>query len=190
MDSVISNTSPLQYLHQLAHLELLRSLCGHVIVPPAVVGELRAGIRAGFDVPDPTLLDWIKVREPAAGPALRLVVDLGAGESAVLALALEIPGAIAILDDALARASGERIGIRVVGTLGILPQAKKKSLVPAVRPLLERVETLRFRLSERTKVTILRRAGELFSFTTACATSFVTTAISGASGPLCLGLPE
>ena len=43
MSEFICNTSPLQYLHQLGLLDILRKLTGNVTVPPAVVGELQAG---------------------------------------------------------------------------------------------------------------------------------------------------
>lgn len=161
MASVISNTSPLQYLHQLDLLELLHSLSGQVLVPQAVVVELQVGRDSGIDVPDPTRIEWIQVKDPTAGAALRLVVDMGPGESAVLALALETHDAIAVLDDALARATAEHLGLPVVGTLGILVQAKKRGLVPAVRPLLDRLEALRFRVSATTRESILKRAGEV-----------------------------
>ena len=39
-DVVVSDTSPLQYLHQSRTLDLLPQLFGRVIVPPAVIGEL------------------------------------------------------------------------------------------------------------------------------------------------------
>lgn len=161
MANVVSNTSPLQYLHQLGLLELLHSMSGQVFVPQAVVAELRVGRDSGIDVPDPTRIEWIQVKDPAAGPALRLVVDMGAGESAVLALALETHDAIVVLDDALARATAEHLGLPVIGTLGILVQAKMKGLVPAVRPLLDRLEALRFRVSAKTRESILKRAGEV-----------------------------
>lgn len=40
-DAVIVNTSPLLYLRQIHHLELLRELYATVLVPTAVVHELR-----------------------------------------------------------------------------------------------------------------------------------------------------
>jgi predicted nucleic acid-binding protein len=45
---VVSNTSPLQYLHQVGLLDLLEKLYGEVLVPPAVQEELRAGERRGI----------------------------------------------------------------------------------------------------------------------------------------------
>ncbi len=42
-DLAISNTSPLFYLHRLKRLDLLQKLYQKVIVPEAVVDELKAG---------------------------------------------------------------------------------------------------------------------------------------------------
>jgi len=49
---IVSNTSPIFYLHRAGYLELLRQLYGEIIVPHAVIEELREGRRQGEDVPD------------------------------------------------------------------------------------------------------------------------------------------
>jgi uncharacterized protein len=51
-DLVISNTSPLFYLHRLRHLNLLQKLYQRIIVPEPVVDELNAGRDLGEDVPN------------------------------------------------------------------------------------------------------------------------------------------
>jgi predicted nucleic acid-binding protein len=43
LPEVICNTSPLQYLHQLGQLNVIKALAGHLTVPPAVVAELAEG---------------------------------------------------------------------------------------------------------------------------------------------------
>ena len=50
-ERVISNTSPLFYLHRLRRLDLLQRLYQQVLVPEAVVDELNAGRDQGEDVP-------------------------------------------------------------------------------------------------------------------------------------------
>ena len=77
--TVISNTSPLFYLHAVGRLDLLRELFGQIITPPAVVAELAAGADRGHDVPDISKLSWIDVRPPSETAALE--DDLGAGET-------------------------------------------------------------------------------------------------------------
>ena len=99
MPEVICNTSPLQYLHQIGQLNILPALAGYIIVPPAVLIELDAGIAIGLDLPQPENLKWVKIQAPISATAVPLITDLGPGESQVLMLALEIPRSVALLDD-------------------------------------------------------------------------------------------
>ena len=160
MPDVVCNTSPLQYLFQIGRLDLLPALLGRLIVPQAVVDELAVGRAAGVPLPIPEALPWVDVRKPTSSPVLPLVTDLGPGERQVLALALEMPGSVVILDDALARRVATTLGIRLRGTLGILLDAKRRSLVDRVAPLLDELQACRFRLSGETRVAILDAADE------------------------------
>jgi predicted nucleic acid-binding protein len=84
----ICDTSPLQSLHQIEHLDVLPSRATRVLVPPAVLDELQEGRRLGLDLPDVNTLDWVEVLRLAGASALPLVMDLGPGESEALALAV------------------------------------------------------------------------------------------------------
>ncbi|MCC6123574.1 MAG: DUF3368 domain-containing protein [Pirellulales bacterium] len=161
MPEIICNTSPLQYLHQIGMLDLLPSLAKQITVPSAVVEELAAGKRHGIELPDVTAMDWIIIRRPASAAALPLISELGPGETEVLMLALESPGSIVILDDGLARWVAETLGIRLIGTLGILRDAKNARLVGAVKPLLDQLQARGFRLASLTRSAILKQVGEL-----------------------------
>jgi len=160
LPEVFSDTSPLQYLHQIGLLHVLPALVERVVVPPAVDEELAVGRRAGIDLPDPRALEWITIRSPASALAIPLVTDLGPGETEVLTLAAESPESIILLDDALARRAADMLGLRVRGTLGVLLDAKRAGLLPAVGPLLDRLQELRFRVSPRTRNAVLALAGE------------------------------
>ncbi len=160
MPEIICNTSPFQYLHQLGRLELLPRLFSNVIVPTAVSAELAEGRRLGVDVPQPEMLPWAELREPHSEVVLSLITDLGAGETATLALALESGDAVVILDDALARRHAHRLGLRFTGTLGLLIDAKRVGLIMAVSPVLDELQRLRFWLSASTREAVLRLAGE------------------------------
>jgi len=161
LSEIICNTSPIQYLHQIGAMSLLSSLVGHLTVPQAVVGELAEGRRMGIDLPDVTTEDWITVRRPTSEPALPLVSELGPGETEVLMLALEAPEAIVILDDGLARWVAEKIGVRLTGTLGVLRDAKKAGLIPAVKPFLDQLQERGFHLAAKTRIAVLRQTGEI-----------------------------
>jgi predicted nucleic acid-binding protein len=91
---------------------------------------------------------------------LPLATDLGPGETQVLMLALEVPEAVAVLDDALARQVAEALNLKLTGTLGLLIDAKRAGLVSAVGPLLDQLQALRFHLAMHTRIAVLKLAGE------------------------------
>lgn len=159
-DLVISNTSPLFYLHRLRHLDLLRKLYRRITVPEAVVNELKVGRDQGEDAPDVAAHDWIEVRSVRIPGLIRLITDLGPGEAEVLALALEEVGSLVILDDRLAREIAKLQNIRITGTAGVLLKAKQEGHITAVAPLLDKLTQLGFRLGDAVKASILRIAQE------------------------------
>ena len=64
------------------------------------------------------------------------------------------------MDDAVARRVAEVLGLRLTGTFGLLLNAKKRRLISAVRPVIDQLESLRFRVSGQTRSAVLRLAGE------------------------------
>ncbi len=161
MPAVISNTSPIQYLYQADALSLLPQLFGELCVPGAVAAEIQAGREQNVLLPDLNVLPWLKVRHGQQPTLLPLVTHLGDGEKEVLALGLELPGSLLLLDDRNARRHATALGLKVSGTLGVLLLAKERGKLDAVRPILDRLETLRFRLHAATRETVLRLAHEL-----------------------------
>lgn len=160
MPEIISNTSPLQYLHQLGVLDILPKLVTTVTVPPAVEEELAAGRALGLNLPHLQSLGWITVRRPSSAAALPLITDLGPGEREVLALALETPDSVCVLDDALARQVARTMQLRFTGTLGVLIDAKRAGLIQALRSHLDELQSLGFRLAAHTRAAVLKIAAE------------------------------
>lgn len=161
MPDLVCDTSAIQYLHQTGLVHLLRQLAETVCIPPAVKKELSAGRQSGVDLPDIECISWIKLVSPRGEKDTRLVGDMGPGEAEVMMLALENDGLVAVLDDALARKRASLLGIPFTGTLGILLDAKTKGLIPKIAPILEQLNELQFRIAPHTRVTVLRKAGEL-----------------------------
>ena len=89
-----------------------------------------------------------------------IVTDLGDGERAAIALAASRKSDLLLLDDALARRHAKLLGLVVSGTLGVLLKAKQVGLVPAVAPLVDRLDVLGFRLAAETRAAVLALAGE------------------------------
>ena len=158
--AVITNTSPLLYLHQVGHLSILQQLYGTVLVPPAVRQELEAGKRKGLEVPDVNNLTWLQIRPVAAAVLVPALVDLGQGEAEVLALGLEIPESLLILDDQLARRIADLHALRYTGTLGILAKMKQAGHLSSVRAVITALREKGMWLSDAIVEETLRLSGE------------------------------
>ena len=157
---VISNTSPIFYLHRLRRFDLLQKLYQKIIVPQAVVAELEAGRRQGEDVPNIDNHEWIETRSIQSPQIMGLSTDFGPGETEVLALALEESGSLVIIDEKLARKIARLRGLRVTGTAGVLLRAKQEGHILAVKPFLDRLEEIQFHLSDSVRTLILSKARE------------------------------
>ncbi|WP_347246486.1 DUF3368 domain-containing protein [Thermogutta sp.] len=93
--------------------------------------------------------DWIRVVEIQDHIAVRLLRErLGAGESEAVVLAMELEAALLLMDEARGRRIAAARGLNIAGTLGVLVLAKKRNLIPAITPLLERLREAGFRMSE------------------------------------------
>jgi uncharacterized protein len=125
LPEVIVDTSPLQYLHQVEHLELLPRLFRRITVAGAVISELAAGRQRGLNLPVPEELPWVVTAEPICPAGTLVAWELGEGESASLSLAVERPGAWLILDDRLARQAAASLNLPFLGTAGVLLRAKR-----------------------------------------------------------------
>lgn len=130
---VVSNTSPLTNLAAIGQFGLLRQL----YIADSVWEELNAaGMRwPGRD--DVATAGWIQrhtVQNQALVTALRR--DLDRGESESIALALELADFV-LLDERAGRHAAQQLGLRVIGTVGILLEAKAKGAIGRVRPHLD-----------------------------------------------------
>jgi predicted nucleic acid-binding protein len=160
LPDAITDTSALQYLHQIGKLDLLPRLVERVLIPPAVAAELAEGRARGLNLPDPARLAWAEVRSPTNRPMLPSATELGPGESEVLALGLEQRAATLILDDGVARRAAQTLGLKFTGTLGLLIDAKRARMIEAVTPVLDELQALGFRVAPHTRAAVLRLAGE------------------------------
>jgi len=160
---VVSDTSVLVCLAYLGRLDLLATLYVDVVVPTAVANE-AARPRAGYGGVPRTDLASLHVVEapPAAVEAMRTrFPDLHAGELAALAVAIDLPVDAVLIDEADGRAAAATLGLRVVGTIGVLLAAKSRGLVVEVRPLIDvLIDELRFRVAPAFRADVLRLAGE------------------------------
>ncbi len=159
--TILVNTSPIQYLHQLGVLHVLQRLFGKICVPEEVVEELCIGKQEGIELPDLRRLDYVDIVSVKEGYARQLIRDLGKGETSVLMCALASPGSLVVLDDLLARRVARSMGVKLTGTAGLLITMKRRGFIQALEPYLVQLEHCGFHLSQTHKTLLLRKADEV-----------------------------
>jgi predicted nucleic acid-binding protein len=138
----VSNSSPLIALLRIQRLDLVPAILESVLIPPAVAREIRPSI--------PDLPDWLRVRALSGAPSLLGSRGrLGDGEWEAIALASEVGAAAILIDDRPARRLAEMAGLSVIGTLGLLLEAKKVGLIRTIRPELDKLLETSFFLGEQ-----------------------------------------
>jgi len=150
---VISNSSPLIALTQIGRLDLLRRLHTRISIPPAVAREVAPTVAA--------LPDWVVVQQ-LAHPLQPSTVSgsIGPGEREVISLGLELGAALLILDEQPARRLATSLGLRVIGTVGLLMAAKQRGLLTKIRPELDRLLAVRFFMDQNLYDRVIAQAGE------------------------------
>ena len=135
----VVNASPLIFLSKGNLLELLQLASEEIVVPVAVATEIQRRGQADVTVQALERTPWLTVvTTPQVASKIRNW-DLGEGESAVLAGADAHPGTEAIVDDLAARRWATTLDIPIRGTLGLVLTAKQKGIIPAARPILEKL---------------------------------------------------
>jgi predicted nucleic acid-binding protein len=160
MPKAISNTSPLLYLYRIGAIDWLPKLFAETWTTDAVRNELLAGQVKGYEVPIPAEHSWLRIVNPQTMPSEWLALDLGAGELSAMALALENPGRIVLLDDMLARRTAIAAGLTVWGSLKVLLEAKSQGLVDRIEPAVNRLHEAGMWVSAGVRHRILELAGE------------------------------
>jgi len=125
--AVVSNSSPLIALAEIDHLPLLARLFESILIPLAVAAEIAPTIS--------THPAWLRV-EPLKTPIRPEGIrpSLGQGEREALSLATDFAAAWLIVDDLAARRIARELHLRVTVALGVLLAAKRRGLIPLLRP--------------------------------------------------------
>jgi predicted nucleic acid-binding protein len=163
---VVVNSTPLISLARRGLFDLLRSLYGRIILPPAVYreivteGEERAGAHETEAAIAVGWMEVIALQEPEAAQRIRAMFLLGDGESEVLALAREQGADLILIDEERGFRRAEVLGFNVLRTLGVLLQAKARGRITTVKEHLDALRNEGFWLSDGVYREALRKAGE------------------------------
>lgn len=147
-DLIIADSTCLIGLDRIGKIDLLSQMYSQVTIPPEVQKEFGL------------YFSWLIVKTPqniGMVNSLKLVVD--DGESEAITLAYEL-GYRLIVDDRQARNTAQKLGIKIIGTVGILVKAKKLGLINQLLPILEALENHGFYLSQSLKTEALILVGE------------------------------
>ena len=155
---VAADASSLIGLAMVGQFGLLRRVFGRVDVTDAVRGEVCSGANLPGAAELGTAVEdgWIAVVPVEADPQF---ADLGDGEASTLAYASEV-GALVLMDDQAARSRATEQGLEVMGVGGVLLAAKRRGFVAEIRPLIEKLRTGGFRLSDAVVRVLLGEAKE------------------------------
>jgi predicted nucleic acid-binding protein len=134
--AIISDTSCLIALTNTGNLDILHQVCQTVLITPEIAAEYGEPLPA-----------WITVTPVRDNEKIRLIQKtLDPGESSAIALALETPEPLLILDDAQARSFALGLGLAITGTLGILIAAYRQGIIADLTPIISRLKDCDFRL--------------------------------------------
>jgi predicted nucleic acid-binding protein len=161
---VVADATPLIALARIEHLDLLLTLFNKIIIPEAVYDEVvfNAPNRPGAQAVKKA--EWIEIRQVADKNRVSyLRADLDSGEAEAIVLAEELSANWLLVDEPKARLAAQLLGLRFIGTVGLLVLAKQQGYIAEVRPLLDALTSQNFYLSQRIYQAVLKQAEELSS---------------------------
>jgi len=157
---VVSNSSIIIALARICRLDLMEELFKRVIVLEAVWKEVAVKgkpgrekvLRAGF-------IHVERTGNNRLASFLEEFVDRGGAEAMVLAL--ELDADLLLIDDRDARNLAKKLGLQVMGTLGVLALAKYTGSIREVKPIVNGLIESGFWISRKVLDEFLRGLGEL-----------------------------
>lgn len=158
--TVLSNTSPIHYLILIGEVDILPELFGRVLIPSAVNAELRAqGAPEAVRIWMSRSTDWLDIGSVSSSLAreLSLSSKIDPGEREAIALASEFASPLLLIDDREGRRVAEEVGIRVVGTLGLLDRADAAGLIADLPTAVTRLRASGFRIAPALVDHVLQR---------------------------------
>lgn len=157
---VIADTSPIRYLAQIGHIELLQRLFERISIPVEVAKELSdpstpPAAHAWIEAPPA----WLNVCEapPTNDPQL---LGLDIGERSAIALGVSIRADLILIDDRKGALMARRKGFETTGTLGVLDLAARRGLID-LADAFGRLKQTNFRYKQEIIDAILMRAKRL-----------------------------
>lgn len=159
---IVSNTSPITRLAAVGKLDLLNQLYDRIIIPQTVYYELTDANPTVPGAKEVSTFPWIETKAVANQFLVQaLRQNLDPGEAAAIALAIELNADRLIIDERKGRKIAVDMGVKVIGILGVLLEAKSDGLLDRVKPIIDDLIAIAgFRISPKLYAEILRTARE------------------------------
>ena len=156
---IVVNSTPLVAFWAIGRLDILRSLFGEIVIPPAVREEFLSTEK---EIRRKVLRDelWIQVIELENPNRVAAYASLDTGEAQVLALAEEQNASLVLIDERKARRYAERLKLPLSGTLGVLLLAKEEKIISTISPLIKAIQEAGLYLHDDLIEQVLQIAGE------------------------------
>jgi predicted nucleic acid-binding protein len=155
--TVVSDTSPLNYLVQMGYLDILPALYGEIVIPRGVAHELtNAAAPAVARQVIKTLPSWLVLRDPES---VDRTIGLGAGETEAISLALELKADRILIDDRAAYRAAVARGLNAAGTLTVLGDASDQGLLE-IGAAIDKLRATNFRASQAVLDRLLEMRGK------------------------------
>lgn len=164
---VVADSGPLIHLASVKQFSLLRQFFHTLHTIPQVYEEVvtQGQGRAGdFEVRQALQDQWISI-DAAPDPALLqrfIAANVSETDAAVIACAIARKATLLLADDIVVREMASREGLAIMGTVGILVQARLEGFVDRLQPLLDQLIAAGFYLGPAGRVyqDALKRVGE------------------------------
>ena len=148
--TIVADSSCLILFYKIGELELLKKVFGRIVITETVSRE--------FNKPLP---EWIEVVEPKSELYFGLQSILDLGEASSIALASENKETLLIIDELKGRRVARKLDISITGSLGVLVVAKNRGYIKTVKPIIDKIVSTNFRISDDLVQRILTRVNEL-----------------------------
>jgi len=157
---IVVNTSPWIALSTCGQIDLLKKLYADVYVPYHVKEEIMSGGKQGIGVHELKSCEWVKIEAVSDIEKVNLLSELEQGEAEVIILAKEKGIKHVLIDEKVARLQAKVFGLEVIGTLGLLLKAKKKGLIPVIKPHIQKILEHGIWIKDEIVDGILKESGE------------------------------
>ena len=75
-------------------------------------------------------------------------------------MAIELDNCLLIIDDLKGRKFANQLGLTIIGTIGVIVDAKLAGIIQSINPILSKIKSTNFRITEQLELLILKLAGE------------------------------